>query len=260
MYAGVPDEHPGDRERRADVDCASDAEVGQHRRAIFAKQNVLRLDVAMDEALAMCELEGAADGHADIECERRARTPLDDALAQIAAGEILHGQVVIGMVFAHVEHWDDRSVVHLRDDARLAHEAHGERRIGVQHRRHDLECNLASEALLDCEIDGGGTALTKATQDAISGDSHRRHGSTIPPVRSWQWPALIIVCIRCRRWRRSPDLSVHRWGIRPTVESRFAGSGKRPFSTSVGPMSGALPLPDGPNGAFRKLAGDAGRI
>ncbi len=101
-----------------DVERAGDAEVGDLRLAVAVQQDVLRLDVAMDETVAVREREPARD--LDRQLERRRDRQwvrlLDQPLEVVAADELEHDEL-LPTVLAPV---DDRDDVRVREDGRRA--------------------------------------------------------------------------------------------------------------------------------------------
>ena len=143
------DQHARYRERSTAVHGTRDAEIGEYGRAVLAEQDVLGLDVAMHEALAMGDVQCTAQRDAHVHDLLRAATPTQNPLLEVAAGQIFHRQVVVRLMLADVEHRNDGRMMNVRNDARFTDEPGGETRIGIQQRRHDLQRDFALETLLD---------------------------------------------------------------------------------------------------------------
>src|SRR5262245_10036155 len=90
-------------------------------------------------------------------------------------------------MFADVEYRNDRRMVDLRNDARLALEPRREARIVVEERRHQLERDLPAEAFLHREIYGRHSAATESALDLIARDHDRVvHGcGSEGAIRCW---------------------------------------------------------------------------
>ena len=92
--------------------------------AVAVQQDVLRLHVAMDEALLVRERETARDLHRQLERRRHRRGPtaLDQRL-QVLAVDVLEDDELAAVVLAAVDHRDDVRVRERGDGPRLAPEA-----------------------------------------------------------------------------------------------------------------------------------------
>ena len=127
---------------RAAAETLGNAEVGQHRAAIFAEQNVLRLDVAVDDAAMVGVVQGAGDSPGDGQSVLGRQTGAD-ALLQSIARQILHGQVVGALVGSDIVDGDDVRVAELRDDAAFMQKALGEFIISGEDGLDDFQCDMA---------------------------------------------------------------------------------------------------------------------
>jgi hypothetical protein len=116
-----------------------DAEIGELDRAVVGLEEVLRLEVAMNDAVVMGELEGGAELEGGVE-HRSPRQPAFflKKFFEVLAGDILHGVVVVAIVVAGVIEADDVRMVELFEDADLALEALQETRLLGQLRSEDL--------------------------------------------------------------------------------------------------------------------------
>ena len=79
----------GDRVRGAAAKAVRDPEVGQARAAVGVEQDVLRLDVAVNDALGVRVLQG--DAHVSQSADDAVRVEI--GIRQVAAAEVLHGDV-----------------------------------------------------------------------------------------------------------------------------------------------------------------------
>ena len=162
-----------------------DAEVGDQGRPVL-QQRVLRLDVAMDDALAMGVVERGGDFPREPQglVHRELLLALQ-ARAQRFAGDVGHDVVEQAVGLARVDQPEDVRVLEVGGDLDLAEEAlaaeHGGE-LGVE----DLDGDLAAVLEVLGEVDGGHAALAQLAQDAIAvgdgrGEAGRRagHGGSV---------------------------------------------------------------------------------
>ena len=102
-----------------------DAEVGDLHPALVVDDDVLRLDVAVDDVLAMREAQRLEDLHGDRDqqCSGRSGAYLTMISLSGPPLEVLHGDVVGALGLAPVVDLDDVGVVEAGRAARLAAEA-----------------------------------------------------------------------------------------------------------------------------------------
>ena len=120
------------------------AEVRQQRTAGIVKQDVFRLDVAVDHAAAVGIGQGREQAAQDLACTGLVATEI--ALSQVAVGQVGHGvirQPVGGP--ADVEDADDVRMVQPANGADLVLEPAPAHFIGQRIRAHDLQRHLAAE-------------------------------------------------------------------------------------------------------------------
>ena len=98
-------------------------------RPVFVEQQVLRLDVAMHDAVLVRVLQRLADRRHDGQRLLRREAPGLHRLPQIHAIHELHEQVVEPARLAEVVHGDDVRMAQRRERLGLAREALGELRI-----------------------------------------------------------------------------------------------------------------------------------
>ena len=115
MYSGVPTTDARDGGRR--VQQPGDAEVGQDDPPVVAEQDVRLLDVAMDELVAMGEVERRGDA-ADDPLDLGERDRLRQPLLECGPVDVLQNQVGQTVLLA---------VIVDRDDVRMAAESGGDR-------------------------------------------------------------------------------------------------------------------------------------
>ena len=151
---------------------ARDAEVREHGVTV-REQNVLRLHVAMHEALPMREVETGADFLSDAErVLQRQRPPppplvLEQALAQRAAGHVRLHVVQHASSFARIDERNDVGMGQLRGDADFTKEPFGPESRGDL-RAQNLDGHLATVLLLVGEIDGRHAATAQLALDRIT--------------------------------------------------------------------------------------------
>ena len=150
-----------------------DAEVGDQGGAVL-EQRVLRLDVAMDDALAVRVVERR--GHLPREPERLVHRELPVAAqpgAQRFPGHVRHDVVEQPVGLARVDQPEDVRVLEIGGDLDLGQEAlaaedGGE--LGVE----DLDRDLAAVLQVLGEIDRGHAALAQLAHEAIAVGQGRR--------------------------------------------------------------------------------------
>ena len=146
---------------------ARDPEVGEHCVAI-GEQDVLRLHVAMHEALPMREVEAGAHLLCDAERVLYGQRPaLEQPLAQRAAGHVWLDVVQHPGGFARVDEWDDVWVGKLCGDADLAQEPRRAERRGDL-RPQDFDGNFTAVLFLVGEIHGRHAAASQLTLDRVA--------------------------------------------------------------------------------------------
>ena len=156
---------------RAAAEALGDAKIGEHWAAIFTEQDILRLDVAVDDAAMVGVMQGAGDGPGDVQAfvERQAGA---DVVLQGLAGQILHGQVVGALVGGDVIDGDDVRVAELGDDPTFVQEALGEFIVRGEDGLNDLQRDMAIERFLYGQINNRHTALAKFALDPIAWNVH----------------------------------------------------------------------------------------
>ena len=160
---------PGLGELGAIVQRLGNPEVRQHCRAIGAKQNVRRLDVAVHQPLGM----GIAQGRGNLADQRHALLrgqPSSDALLERAVGQVFHGHVIQLTDVADVMDGHRVRVRQARQGLALAQEAFAETRVGCQRCRHHLQRHLALQRALGRQVHAGHGAFANLAFDVITRD------------------------------------------------------------------------------------------
>ena len=164
---GGPDDRAGFRHlARAR---ARDPEVGHLQASLGIDEHVVRLDVAMDDAVPVREPERGEDlaGVVDRELDRRGPAG-DDQLLERATVEVLHRDVVGALGLASVV---DRNDVRMREARRvlgLAAEALDELLVAGVALVQDLDRDATAEHLVFGEIDVRHAAHAELALDAVA--------------------------------------------------------------------------------------------
>ena len=87
---------------------------------------------------------------------------------QVAAGQVLHGDVMLLVVNPHVVHRNDVWVIKVRGDLGFTHETLAEAGVDQQHPGHDLQGNASLHRLLHCGVDHSHAAAAELTLHGIA--------------------------------------------------------------------------------------------
>ena len=143
-------------------------------RAVRVDEHVVRLDVAVDDAVAMREPQRGEDLPRVVDRDRDRRRPArDDQLLQRAAVEVLHRDVVRPLRLAAVV---DRDDVRLREPGRvlrLAAEALDELLVGGVAVVEDLDRDAAAELLILREVDVRHPTRAELADDLVAAVEER---------------------------------------------------------------------------------------
>ncbi len=127
---------------------------------------VLGLDVAVDDALRVAVRERVGDLDADVDDLAEPQRALAQERAHVRSVDDRHDEEERALVPPDVVDGDDRGVVHLRDDLRLALEA--QLRVGgEQRRRHDLDRDLSVEKRVPGAIDDAHAPAPQLADDLV---------------------------------------------------------------------------------------------
>ena len=139
------------------------------RRPSRADDDVVRLDVAVDDPVAVREGERAQDLARVLDRDRDRRRPVaDEQLLQRPPVEVLHRDVVGALRLAAVEDRDDVRVVEARRALRLAAEALDELLVGGVPLVQQLQRDLPAELLVLGEVDVGHPARAELALDHVA--------------------------------------------------------------------------------------------
>ena len=144
---------------------ARDAEVGDLHPASFVQQQVLRLDVAMHDAVVMRELQRLADRRHDGQRLLRREAARLRCLSQIDAVDVLHQQEVELAGPSEVMHRDDIRMIEFRESLSFPRESFGEAGVRRMPRSQDLERHEPTERFLARLVDRTHPALADEFDD-----------------------------------------------------------------------------------------------
>ena len=202
-----------------------DAEVGEHGLA-FLDEDVLRLDVAVDEALAVRIVERTRhllrDGDGFVEAKLVFAIQL---VAQGFAADIGKDVVEESVGLARVDEGEDVRMIELRGDLDLGEKALAAED-GAEFGAEDLERHLAIELAVAGEVDDGHSAGAKLSLDDVAviegrwQKGRRVHAWKVRPLREarqWSIHARWISCPPGARCAARGLRSAGRHGAVPSV-------------------------------------------
>ncbi len=153
-----------------------DAEVEQARPSVRTDEQVARLQVAVDDAAPMGELDRFEDGGEELEPARQGKRLAPEVGDEILALDVLERQEpgAVGGAPALDEAGDPRMLERRQDAHLVAEAAQGVRRQAID----DFEGDRAPEVggLLFSEVDAAHAAAAELAEDAIGADPLRRRG------------------------------------------------------------------------------------
>ena len=147
------------------VQLLGDSEIGEYRGSILAKQDVRRLDIAVDDAPAMQEIEAIANDLHQFERRLGAHSRAD-ALLQVAVLEVFHGNIVPLADDADIVDGDDVAVIQRGDDPAFVAEAAGLN--GVVDILEQLEGYLPLQGFLYRQVDGRHATFGDGSHDLVA--------------------------------------------------------------------------------------------
>ena len=140
-------------------------EVGDFHPAALVEQDVLRFDVAVDDAFFVSELQGVADLRDDLQGLGRLELAGPQCLADVDAVHELHDEIIDVADMPEVMHADDVGMVELRKRFGFAGKAIGKPGVEADIGRENLDGDEAIERLLPGFVDRAHAALTKQFQN-----------------------------------------------------------------------------------------------
>ena len=148
---------------------AGDAEVRHLDVPVLMDEDILRLDVPVDDAVLMGMLQRREDPDGDLRRHGGVDAPLlpDDLLEGLAL-DVLHHQVAVVPVHAHVQKVDDIVVGHAAGGLRLPLEAADELRVLVELGLKHLHRHAVPRALIDGAVNNGHAAHADLLHQAVA--------------------------------------------------------------------------------------------
>ena len=148
---------------------ARDPEVGHLQAAVRADHDVVRLDVAVDDPVAVREGERAQDLARVLDRDGDRRRPVpDEQLLQRSPFEVLHRDVVGPLRVAAVEDRDDVRMVEARGALRLPAEPLDELLVGGMALVQQLQRDIPAQLLVLGEVDVGHPARAELALDHVA--------------------------------------------------------------------------------------------
>ena len=131
------------------------AQIGQLDHAAARQQDIVRLDVAMDQALLVSIFQGAGASQDDVQGVAHFElAQLVEPLLQAAGFPVLHGHVLVAVVLRHAVTMKDVGMVQLGHEASFALETLDEGLVADQVFGQNLQGNVAVQADLAGLVDG----------------------------------------------------------------------------------------------------------
>jgi hypothetical protein len=160
------------------------SEIQYLHHAGISDEDVGRLDVAVDDAVQVREVESLADFDRDVDAPTQAHSlrrlhPREEILPL----EILHREVGLTLVFAEVVDRNDVLVRELTGRSRLAEEAFAELLVLVDRRRDYLDRDDAVEERVACAIHRSHAALAQFFNKFVTTDGLHAGGAMANPWR-----------------------------------------------------------------------------
>jgi len=147
---------------------AGEAEVGELGAPILGEEDIGGLDVAVDDALAVRELQGianlAGDGEGLLGIESG---PAQDA-AEVGAVHVFHDEIEVALAgLAEVVHGDDAAMLELGEGAGFALKAGEEIAVGGEFGGEELDGDGAIEGGLRAFVHGAHAAVAEEAFDPV---------------------------------------------------------------------------------------------
>ena len=182
-------------------------EVGEARAAVGIEQDVLRLDVAVEDAAPVRRRERpghvATQAHGRVRVERPALAHPD---LQVGAADVLHDDEAPRPFFEEVEHRDDVGVGEAAHRLDLAPHPLA-RHVGRRGRRHQqLERDLGVELAVAGEVDDRVAAPTELAADLVAPTEQRARGEIARARRLPRATSSGAHCPTSIRWSTSSAL------------------------------------------------------
>ena len=153
-----------------------DAEVRNLHPALFVQQDVFRLDVAMDDALFVGELQRLANHRHNRQRLLRRHFAVQQQLAQIQAVYKFHHQITMSTRFAEVVDSDNVGVIQPRQGLGFACEPFDELPVPVLFLGQDFERDNAVQARLPGLVHHAHAAAAETFKDFQLGKQRRDFG------------------------------------------------------------------------------------
>ena len=142
-----------------------DSEVGDLHATVLIDKQILRLDVAMHDAVLMRVLQRLADRRHDRQGLLRRKPAELHRLAQIHSVHEFHDQEIQPVAFSKLMHGDNIRMVQRGERLRLLHESLLERRVGDALRGEELQRDETIESFLPRLVNHAHSAAAEALEN-----------------------------------------------------------------------------------------------
>jgi hypothetical protein len=202
------------------------------------QEHVLRLEVAMDDALGVRRGQRGGDLPRQAQRVAHRQRPAGQPRVERLAVQELHDQERAAVaVVAEVEHRDDAGVDDRGRGPRLVEEPHDDVRSVRQTRVQDLDRGRSPEQAVLAEVDRPHPALAELADDAMVAEDLAEHGRVVErgggAGRTQPRPHLLDPCAYA--WRRPPAQAAARRGrARPELRPSTAAERRSPTVQPIG--------------------------
>jgi hypothetical protein len=135
---------------------------------VTIKQDVARLNIAMDDPAGMDFVQCAGQPPDDVRCVLQVQATVAQQIGQRAARHVTHDQERLPVLFAEVVDGDDSRMFQGSDNARFALEAGAGCRLAAQITEQHLDRNIAADDRVMGQVNHRHATVTQLGFDLIT--------------------------------------------------------------------------------------------